>query len=246
MTIARCGTFQYVVTIPGSVRESSSGTWPVSLAETIEGTGDSLRDDPLLGHFPTLTISHGGAAYSPEKKYNDVFRSRFTLRASQRKHATVSEASFYMDTTLADFFRSGDLLYVSRTSCGGMGLSLIRDKELVFALGAITAVPLGSAVQVLYPADLIREAEKIFRHQDKGFRFFQSPLHFKHGTESRIVFSGFGWLDEYEFAVKHGYILGTPGTDECAAIWLKSAKASDAVRSSTEILSSTELEMRDW
>lgn len=245
MTIAPCGTFQYVVTIPDCVRESS-GAWPVSLAETIERTGDSLSDSRLLGHSPTLTISDGGAANPPEKKYKDVFRSRFTLRASQRKHATASEASFYMDRTLADFFRSGDLLHVSRTSCGGVGLSLIRDKELVFALGAITAVPLGSGVQVFYPADLIREAEKIFRHQDKDFRFFQSPLHFKHGSESRILFSGFGWLGEYEFAVKHGYILGTPGTDECAAIWLKSAKVSDAVRSSAEILSSTELEIRDW
>ncbi len=239
-----CGTFAYVVFVPGAPQELGQ-PWQVSLAEKFEFTGDSLRDDRLLGHSPTLTISDGGTAFPPEKQYKDIFRSRLTLTASQKKHATASSASFYINKDITSRFMPGDLLYLSRTSCAGLGLSLVRNDELILAVGAVTAVHLGPSLKVKYPFELVRDAETVFRKGDPGFEFAQSPLQFTLGTESRIVFSGLERLGEYKISMKHGHIAGMPGTAECVGIWT-SAQDAHAATSSAELLESGDLEMHRW
>jgi hypothetical protein len=60
MSIPRCGTFQYVVTVPETVKKW--GRWTVDLQKPIELTGDDLTDDRLVGHSPALEISDAGIA----------------------------------------------------------------------------------------------------------------------------------------------------------------------------------------
>ena len=239
-----CGNFSYVVTIPGTSQQSGP-PWPLSLAEKFELTGDSIRDDRLLGHSPTLTISDGGTALPQDKRYGEIVRSRFTITASRKKHATVSSAAFYVDKNITSLFEPGDLLYMSRTCCAGLGFSLVRNDELILAVGAVTAVHLGTHMKVLYPFELVREAERVFRKSDPRFEFAQAPLLFHVGTESRIVFSGSVWLGDYKISVKHGHIAGTPGTDECAAVWTADRDAR-AAACSAELLESGGLELHRW
>lgn len=244
MVLPSRGTFSYVVTIPSTSQDSGS-PWPVSLAEKLELTGDSMQDDRLLGHSPMLMISDGGTAFSQDKRYGEIVRSRFTLTASRKKHATVSSAAFEVDRDITRLFRPGDLLYISRTCCAGLGLSLVRNNELILAVGAVTAVHLGPHLKVLHPFELVREAERVFRKSDSTFGFVQAPLLFITGTESRIVFNGSRWLGDYKIFVKHGHIEGTPGTDECAAIWTAD-RDTRAATCSVELLESGGLEMHRW
>jgi hypothetical protein len=239
-----CGTFYYVATIPGASQDPGQ-PWPVSLAEKIELTGDSLHDDRLVGHSPTLTISDAGTAPLPDKRSGEVFRSRLTLTSTQRKHDGVSSASFYVDRYITNLFKPGDLLYMSRTCCAGLGLSLLRNNELVLAAGAVTAVPLGPHVKVMHPLELVREAETVFRKSDPTFEFGRAPLHFLIGTESIILFEGLRWSDDYNIYVSHGFIEGVPGKDECAAIWTMK-QHTRAATGSAELLDSGELEMHRW
>jgi hypothetical protein len=239
-----CGTFSYVVTIPGTSQESGS-PWPVSLAEKFELTGESIQDDRLLGHSPTLAIADGGTVFPQDKRLGEVVRSRFTLTASRKKHATLSSAAFYVDRNITSLLKPGDLLYLSRTSCAGLALSLLRNDELILAAGAVTAVHLGRHVKVMYPLELVREAEGVFRKSDPTFEFAQTPLLFHVGTESRIVFGGSVRLGDYKILVRHGHIAGTPGTEECAAIWTADRDARPAA-CSAELLESGGLEMRRW
>jgi hypothetical protein len=206
-----CGTFSYVVTIPGTCRESRPA-WPVALAEKLDLAGDAMRDDRLLGHSRTLMISDGGTAFPQDQRYGEIGRSRFTITASRKKHATASSAAFYLDRTIKSLFRPRDLLYRSRTCCAGLGFSLIRSNELVLAVRAATAVPLGPHVKARHPCELVREAERVFRKSDPGFEFAQNPLLLLFGGESRIVFSGSVWLGDYKIFLKRGPIAGTAGT----------------------------------
>ena len=57
MAIALCGTFDYVAVVPELTNQAP---WNVQLRQPIDLTGDSLKDDWLVGHSPTLEISDGG------------------------------------------------------------------------------------------------------------------------------------------------------------------------------------------
>jgi len=92
--------------------------------------GDSVVDNRLVGLRPVLDVS--GAA--------------FVLTASGRERASVACASFELDPALIGVFREGDCVSLVRTETTGLGVSLLRDGELVFAIGAATAVPVGGSV----------------------------------------------------------------------------------------------------
>lgn len=62
------------------------------------------------------------------------------------------------------------------TGCGRIGVSAIREQELIFGVGAITAVPQGRDFQARIPSDLSLEAEAIFRKRDPSFEFFEHPI----------------------------------------------------------------------
>src|SRR6266513_315155 len=72
--------------------------------------------------------------------------------------------------------RAGDVFHMAHTACCGLGFSAIRQGKLIFAVGEISAVPLGSGIRVRTPGDLIQEAQAVFRRRDPEFEFPELPI----------------------------------------------------------------------
>lgn len=98
----------------------------------------------------------------------------------------------------------------SRTACGGLGLSIIRNGQLIAGVGAVTTVPLGSNIKVHVPGDLIANAEAVFKQRDPEFQFPELPVELSVGNCRRLLFRGWIQLEGYEVFMEHGYYIGIP------------------------------------
>ena len=244
-----CGTFRYFTIVPGEPWDEQSSRWPVQLAEKIDETGDEELDSRLTGHSPYLEITDGGRTPNPSVSRPSVFRSRLRLIASERKNSSVSSASFYVAKDLTSRFKPGDVLHMARTGYRGLGLSLLRENRLVFAVGAVSNVPLGDDVQAETPWDLVRETESVFRKVDPNFRwssFTELPLQISIGGHSRILFRGWQELGNYVSWVEHGYLPCVPGEHECASIALKGACGASPSSLTAQLLNGGEIEAVEW
>ena len=219
MVIAAAGTFKYVAVVPANPQESLS-PWPLRLREPVEHTGDPLRDNRLLGYSPTLQIADGGPAPGEAPRL-EIRRSRLTLTASGRRNAQVTAASFYVDRELTRAFNPGDTFHLARTPCCGLGLSLFRNGRLVFAVGAISAVPLGDNIQISTPHNLVQQTESLFQQRDPTFELDEHPVEISVEGKIRIAFRGMRQLGDYNAWVLHGFRPGMPGTNESVAISLR-------------------------
>lgn len=249
--IPPCGTFDYVVAVPASgMTECTS--WVVRVRDPVEHAGDDLVDARLVGLSPRLEIIDAGLTpegptYSTTRIVRPkALRSRMTLSASKKKLASVSAVSFHVDKSLTSAWRPGDLVYLSRTNCGGLGISVIREGILVAAVGAITAVPLGSGVQARLPWDLAQEAEDVFRRRDSQFELPEIPLELRVGSQPWLSCGGRKQLEYYEAFVVHGFNRGQDGTNECAAISRIGACSCTGANASALLLETDRLEIVPW
>jgi len=238
------GTFNYFAVVPANFLEDRSSPWPIQLSHVVDKIGEPLHDSRLTGLSPRLTIADGGPTPNPSASRPAVLRSRFTLTASKKENSTVSSAAFYVDKDLTGIFEPGDRLYMGRTGCGGLGISLLRNDRLVFAVGAISCLPLGNDVRAGVPSGLVKEAETTFKKVDPDFRFRELPLQISLGGHPRIIFRGWERLGSYEIWVEHGFFPGIPGVDVCAAISLNGSCGS--VAASAQLLNDGELEITRW
>jgi len=251
MTIGPAGRFEYVAIVPESGGDRAP--WKVQLRTPIELTGDDRMDDRLVGHSPTLEISDAGI--TPSVRISPltgqvgpkVLRSRLTLTAPTRHYAEVASAAFHVDRALTMALSPLDMLCLARTACGGLALSIIRDGQLVAAVGAVSAVPLGKFVHVRTPIDTIRAAEEVFRKQDAEFEFGHLPVEIQIREQTRIMYRGRPRLDSYDVFVDHGFYRGLPGDDECVAIAMIGACPGVAAIASAQLLDFPDaLEMVRW
>jgi hypothetical protein len=144
-------------------------------------------------------------------------------------------------------FKPGDILHMARTASGGLGLALLRENRLVFAVGAVSRVPLGDDVQAATPGALVREAASVFTKVDPEFEFRELPLQITIGGHSRILFRFGRELGHYAIWVEHGYLpCIEPGEDECAAIFLKGACGRTPAIATAQLLNSGEIEVVRW
>lgn len=250
MVMPLSGTFQYSGVVP-----EGSGTWRLtdnSGAASSEH-GDSLDDNRLVGLQPSLEIVD--AALTPGIRTSPltgsvrpkVLLSRMILRADAKGRASVAAFSFCVDQALVGAFRPGDLLYITRTACAGLGPSVFRAGQLVAAVGAITAVPLGALVNVRIPSDVIQEAELVFRKLDSAFEFPQLPIEVAVGSERCVLYGGRPRIGGYEVFVEHGFYPGIPGTDECAGLSLVGSCPDTAATCSAQLLEYSDLsELIHW
>ena len=240
-------TFEYFTIVPAEPWDERSSRWPVQL-EKIDETGEEWHDSRprLTGHSPYLEVTDGGRTPNPSVSRPSVFRSRLRLIASERKNSTVSSASFYVAKDLTSRFKPGDVLHMARTGCGGLGLSLLRENRLVFAVGAVSSVPLGDGVQAATRSLLVREAESVFRKVDPKFEFPELPLQISIGGHSRILFRGWLELGDYVSWVEHGYLPCIPGVNECASIALKGACGASPSSLTAQLLNDGEIEVVPW
>jgi hypothetical protein len=165
-----------------------------------------------------------------------VIRSQISLIASDRRRATMARVSFHVDKALISCLRAGDVLHLSRTECAGIGVSVLRQGTLVVAVGAVTAVPLGSGVAATIPTELIERAADVFREGDEEFEFPESPLEIRVGSSRSVLFSGRRTFGDYGVIVVHGFREGDPGDHECAAIYRTTACPETAAHASAMLL----------
>jgi hypothetical protein len=158
------------------------------------------------------------------------------LVAATRRQATVAAASFHVDKALVSSLKPGDVIHLARTECGGLGLSVIRGRNLVVAVGAVTDVPLGPEVEARIPMDLVASAETVFRQRDPDFEFSERPIEVSVNGSRSVLYSGRRTLGQYVVFVDHGFFDGTPGTDVCAAISRTGACTDDAANASAMLL----------
>ena len=225
MAIHLSGTFDYTGVVPAA---DATGPWQLhdqSSALSFDGE-ERIFCDRLVGLHPFLEIADAGL--TPDTRRSEitgkvrprVLLSRLTLRASSNEHASRRAFSFCIDRSLLNAFCPGDTFHLVRTVCGGIGLSLVRHDQLVFAVGAVTQVPHGVNASIRFPGQAIGQAEHAFRQIDPSFSFRELPLELRIGSERRILYCGRPCIGEYNVFVEHGYYPGYPGIDECAAISL--------------------------
>lgn len=246
MSIAPCGTFHYVGVVP---LPETTGPWHLHdhSSAPFSPSGDRISDDRLVGLQPLLEVSDVGV--TPDIKTSPftgtvrpkVLLSRLTLRANGKDRATVAAFSFCIDRGLINAFCPGDTLHLARTRCGGIGLSLLRDWRLVVAIGAVNAVPHGNTVSARCPGEAIEEAARVFRKIDPDFMFRELPLELRIGSERKVLYSGRPRIGDYNVFVEHGFYLGLPGTDVCAAISLTSGCPEVAAIASAQLLEYSDL-----
>jgi hypothetical protein len=228
-------TFDYLAIVP-DIPTGNSAPWTVMLRRP------SKRKEALVGLSPTIQITDAGLTPDTPRPRDSfmvrpkVLRSEITLSASRKEGAGVSAASFHVDKSLTSALRPRDILHITRTGCGGLAVSVIRDDQLVVGVGAVTCVPLGSNVRARVPLDLVEKGEAVFKRTDPEFRFRELPIEIGVGRQSRVLYTGWIQLEDYEVYLEHGFYWGLPGTDECVAISRKGACSVTAANASAQLL----------
>jgi hypothetical protein len=235
-------TFDYIATVP-QPHDDSSLDCAARLVQPVTRKGHEVTDRRLVGYAPRLQIIDAGPS---DSAYLRVLRSRVTLTASNRQDATVSSISFYVDRDLIAQLQPGDDLHMSRTACGGLGLSILRQGELVVAVGAVTAVNLGNDFEAFSAYELAAKASRIFQKVDSGFCFAEMPVEFVHKKQHRILFSGMCHLGDYVVLLRHGFMGGVPGTDASAAICRSQDQVPVYASASATLLEDCSPEIREW
>lgn len=220
MVMPKCGTFDYIVTVPEHIKESGF-TCQARNRTPIVRTGRALDDSRLVGMKPLFQVHD--VAVDPERdpRLPGVARSAIVLRASRNDDAQVALAGCQVNKALFACLRHRDKIYLSRTGCGGLGLSVLREGELLVAIGAVTTVPLGSKGDAAlhgFPGSWDRQID--------GARLELT-------AETHTV-------GDYVVSVIHGPRSGIPGIDECASVCRVDACAEVAARTSAMLLDS------DW
>ncbi len=234
MAIHPRGTFDYRAIVPDRIVDAE---FQCVMGRRLPPEAGTDPEECLAGSAPILRVTNAGLTPDAGPRRPWVMRSRFTLiptgiRAAD-PHAGISCC---IDRALTERMRPGDTIYFARTMCGGVGLSVVRDDQLVVAAGAVTAVPLGRDVMARIPGDLIQRAGAILRERDPEFGFHELPLEMAADGATSILANGQRTLGRYIAVVVHGFLPGLPGTDECAAIWREGACAEVAANASAMLL----------
>jgi hypothetical protein len=211
------------------------GTFDYKAEFTKEGFGDS--DIELPG------ADYGGRGRQRLVGLNPKIRfwhDRLVIVASEQTNSTVRNVSFGIGDAVRLAARPGDRLYVTRTGCGGIGMSVLRGQELILAVGALRSVPLGSEMQVqVHP-----------RGEDSIWDDPATDTWLKFNVRNQSV-----TLQDREVSEVEGYYIyvercwgyGIPGTDECISICVADdSKIRIAAMRSAILLANTDLKTVAW
>lgn len=234
MAMPPSATFHYIAEVPKGVAQASP--WQMKSAESFQPRGDSLLDCRLVGWNPLLHISDAGMTPNPSASRPAVLRSELKLVATDKKYAAQPTDSYFLDRVLVRALREGDVFHMARTACGGFAASAIRQGKLIFAIGQISAVPLGSGIEVKTPYDLVAKAQKLFRERDREFEFPELPIEVRWGNVSEILYSGVVQLGGYHVRVEHGFRPCIPGIPENVSVSLDEACDWIAASASAQLL----------
>jgi len=221
MVMPPSGTFTYTTTVP--IGGWNAFPWEMKLLAAFEPTGKPLADKRLVGWTPVLYIREAGLPPNPGPSVPSVQRSEIRLVANDKKYASCETASYFVDQALLRSLTPGDVFHIARTCCGGVGVSAIREGKLIFAAGAVMAVPLGSEISVKIPYELLKKAEAILRQRDSEFEFLDHPIEVCIGGRPKILYRGRLQVGSYNVWVEHGFLPAADGTDASLSITLDEA-----------------------
>jgi hypothetical protein len=105
----------------------------------------------------------------------------------------------------------------------GFGASAIRQGKLIFAVGHVTAVPLGFGISARMPSDLLEEAQAVFRRRDSEFEFLELPIELCIGDTCRIIYRGHVQMAGYHVRIENVFRLADGAPPECVSISLDEA-----------------------
>jgi hypothetical protein len=168
------------------------------------------------------------------------WNDRLVVIASEKNKSSVRNVSFPIGDAVRQTAQPGDQLYLVRTGCGGIGLSLIREEKLVLATGAIGRVPLGEDIQFVRSDD----DNDIFSHNYVKDR----PLELRVKGE-RLILQERDVLEAegYHIYVERCWKDGMPGTDECVSLCFTDDVAiKRAAMRSAILLANGNLKMVEW
>jgi len=100
-------------------------------------------------------------------------RSRITFSATE---PCAGRFRLLLCGSIVRALRTGDLMHFARNASGDLAMSVLRNGELIVAVGAVCPVPLGPDIQARYPHDLVEQATAVFRQRDPEFNFIETPL----------------------------------------------------------------------
>jgi hypothetical protein len=254
-------TFDYVAIVPHDATERRQA-WAARSRFRPDRRGHALSDARLVGFNPIVEFADAGltpsAGWNRGRWLPSIQRSRVTLSAQSKKDATVASASFYVDMGLVNRLEPGDTLHLVRTGSGGLGMSVIRDETLVFAVGAVAAVMLGKDIIARYPGEVMRDVAALFKeaagasahaeYQALGFEspFREAPLEIVADGLRRFFCQANVEIGPYRVFMVHGFLPGIPGTEACAAISRVGACSETAANSTAQLLDVGEIETVNW
>jgi len=216
MVMPLCGTFHYAGAVPDlqaglelaqwtledqsgaeMIAQIESPTWwkfwkrPARPADRL----DDLRDNRLVGLRPVVRISG----------------SQLILQAARRHCAQVRSASVELDRTLLEGLQAGDRIELVRTGTADIGVCLLRAGELLWAVGAVTTVPLGPVLR-MRGGPAVNPALDAWPQRET---WVEASIE---GQTSRLHDGEALTLGEYRVRLARAFKDGIPGQYENAAI----------------------------
>ena len=202
-----------------------------------EFTSDSFRESDIVVYGTLMKRMDVKRLVGPNPMIR-FWNDRLVLVASEESNASVRNASFRIGNAVPLAAAPGDRLYVVRTGSGGIGLSLLRDKQLVLAIGAVTAVPLGNNMQVMknrkgnYPFVDLKDTWLEFQVRNE-----QLKLRDRSVTD----------IGNYQIYVEACWENGIPGVDECVSVSVANNPSVNlASLRSAILLRSSDLKLTRW
>jgi hypothetical protein len=179
MAIPRSGLFDYVAEFTSASFRSDE---IVLQARSRIESGEPV----LLGHVPKVRF----------------WKDRVVILAADSRLARMKWMSFPVGDVVFLVARPGDLLTMIRSQTGDLGLAIIRDNQLVVALGAVAGMTLGHAVVVR-----------------NSFEGLQVCIDEHVSTlSSRESVHAMGGSARYDVYVERTFQEGFPGIAECVSI----------------------------
>jgi hypothetical protein len=158
----------------------------------------------------SLSISDADppANSNPDRPW--VLRSRITLRAG------AQSSYFHLDRSLTAAFRAGDTIHIASTARGGVGVAVWRDRQLVVAVGAVSAALTDGDVSVRVAPELWEQAVFLTVPDPGAQEDLRQTYRDERPVEIRIAGKKYLFFRRNETIhgihvfVKHGFYVGGP------------------------------------